>query len=119
MGFKDLVRRLRTTVDELDASRLQDRFVGLDLTAVGEAQPRVPLRLCGEVKRVKIVPRSGVAALDLLISDGSGEIHALFTGRRTLGGVEPGRGIVIEGVAHRERNELVIMNPAYTLLPHG
>ena len=117
MGLKDMVRRLRTSVDELDDARLQDRFVHLELTPMHEATARVPLRVGGEIKRVHIVPRSGVPALHVVVSDGTGEVHAVFTGRRTHGGVAPGRGMEFEGVAHRERGELVVLNPAYTLLP--
>ena len=117
MGLKDLVRRLKTSVDELDAARLQDRFVNLALSPMSDAVARVPLRVGGEVKRIRIVPRSGIPSLDVLVSDGTGEVHAVFTGRRALGGVAPGRGLVVEGVAHYERNELVVLNPGYTLLP--
>ena len=111
-----MVRRLRATVDELDAARLQERFDHLELTPMSEATARVPLRVGGEVTRLRIVPRSGVASLYVVVSDGTGEVHAVFTGRRTLGGVHPGRGIVVEGVGHHERGELVVLNPAYTLL---
>jgi hypothetical protein len=116
VGLKDIVRRLKSSVDELDSARLQERFVHLELTPMQDATARVPLRVGGEVKGVRIVPRSGVASLDVLVSDGTGEVHAVFTGRRTLGGVHPGRAIVFEGVAHGERGELVVLNPGYTLL---
>ena len=116
MGLKDLVRRLKTSVDELDRARVQDRFVNLALTPMSDATARIPLRVGGEVKRIRIVPRSGIPSLDVIISDGTGEVHAVFTGRRTLGGVAPGRGIVIEGVAHHEREALVVLNPGYTLI---
>ncbi len=29
----------------------------------------------------------------------------------------PGRGVVLEGVARKEGNRTVLLNPAYTLLP--
>ena len=116
MGLKDMVRRLKTSVEELDTARLQDRFVSLELTPMNEAGARVPLRVGGEVKRIRVIPRSGIPSLDVLVGDGTGEVHAVFTRRRHLGGVAPGRGIVIEGVGHHERGELVLLNPGYTLL---
>lgn len=116
MGIKDRMRRLTQSVDDLDSLRLHERFVDLALAPLCEAQARVPQRLVGEVKRIRIVPRSGIPSLDVLIADGSGEVHAVFTGRKNLGGVAPGRGMVIEGVVHREQGDLVVLNPAYTLL---
>jgi hypothetical protein len=41
----------------------------------------------------------------------------VFLGRRSLPGLEPGRGVVLEGVPRKERNRTVMLNPAYTLLP--
>jgi hypothetical protein len=117
VGLKDRMRKMITSVDDLDTLRLHDRFVGLSLTPLAEATARVPMRVGGEIKRLRIVPRSGIPSLDVLIGDGTGEVHAVFTGRRSLGGVAPGRGMVVEGVGHHEHGELVVLNPAYTLLP--
>lgn len=119
MGFKDLKKRLTASVEELDQLRLQERFTGLDLTPIGEASCRVPVRIGGEVKRLRTVPRHGTPSLEVVISDGTGEAVAVFTGRRSLGGMDHGRGIVIEGVAHPERGKTVLLNPAYTLLPQS
>ncbi len=116
MGIKDRFRKLATSVDDINADRVRQRMVTLDLTPIGGVEARVPLRIGGEIKRLRTVPRSGVPSLDVLITDGTGEIHAVFTGRRALGGIEPGRAVVIEGVARRERGELVILNPSYTLI---
>ncbi len=51
------------------------------------------------------------------MSDGTADATVVFTGRRSVGGLEHGRGLVVEGVAHDERGRCVILNPAYTLLP--
>ena len=51
------------------------------------------------------------------MSDGTGDLVVVFTGRRTIGGMGHGRGVLFEGVAHQERGRLVLLNPAYTLLP--
>lgn len=116
MGLMDRMRKLTQSVDDLDSLRLQERFAELSLTPLSEARARVPMRVGGEVTRIRIVPRSGIPSLDILINDGSGEVHAVFTGRKNLGGVMPGRGMVIEGVAREERGDLIVLNPAYTLL---
>ncbi len=108
---------MTASIKELDAARLHDRFVGLDLTPIGQAPTRVPVRVGGEVVRIGMAPRSGSPTLEVVVSDGTGEAVALFSGRRRIGGVEHGRGMVLQGVAHTERGRLVVLNPAYTLLP--
>lgn len=118
MGLRDLGKRLRATVEELDDARLLDRFSGLDLTPIGEAPTRVPVRLGGEIKRILIAPRNGVPALEIMVSDGSGSCTAVFTGRRTIGGMAHGRAVMLEGVAHEDHGRRILLNPAYTLLPH-
>ncbi len=110
---------MTSSLEELDCARLQDRYIGLDLTPIGEAPVREPIRVGGEVKRLLMTPRAGSPTLEVVVSDGTGEATAVFTGRRHLGGVDHGRGIILEGVAHHERGHLVVLNPAYTLLPKG
>jgi hypothetical protein len=41
----------------------------------------------------------------------------VFSGRSRILGIEAGRSILLEGVARRQRGQLVVFNPAYTLLP--
>lgn len=117
MGLRDLVKRLNATVEEIDDERLQDRFSGLHLTSLGDLEPRVPARIGGEITRTRIAPRSGVAAFEITVSDGTGAAVAVFTGRRYVAGLEHSRAVVLEGVARSERGRLVMLNPAYTLLP--
>lgn len=117
MSLKQLRKRLTASVEELDALRLQQRYRGLGVTPIGDAVPRLPVRLGGEVQRLRTVPASGVPTLEVMVSDGTGEAVALFTGRRAIGGIEHGRGILLEGVGRVERGRLVLVNPVYTLLP--
>lgn len=119
VAFRDLKRKFTASVEELDTARLQDRYVGLGLTPIGEAPTRVPIRVGGEVKRLQMAPRAGSPTLEVVVSDGTGEATAVFTGRRHIGGIEHGRGMLLEGVAHRERGRLIVLNPAYTLLARG
>ena len=115
--LKDKMRRLRSSVEELDRARLQERFCNVACMPIGTAPKRQPVRVAGEVQRMRIVPRAGSPSLEVAVSDGSGEAVAVFTGRRSLGGVEHGRSVLLEGVAHDERGRTVLLNPAYTLLP--
>jgi hypothetical protein len=118
MGIRDLAKRLRTSVDELDDRRLQERFAGLGLISIGEMTARTPVRVGGEITRMRVAPRSGILSFEITVDDGTGTAVAVFTGRRHLAGVEHNRAIVLEGVARTERCRLMMLNPAYTLLPH-
>lgn len=109
-------RRLTATVQQLDQSRLQDRYRGLDIVPIGEAPLRTPVRLGGEVQETRVVPRAGAPSLEVTLSDGTGRAYAVFTGTTRIPGMSLGRGVMVEGVARLERNHLVLLNPAYTLL---
>jgi len=108
--------RLGASVAELEQTRLQDRFRGLGLTHIGELPLRVPVRVAGEVTRVVLTPRQGIPNVEVMISDGTGKLVAIFTGRRSIAGLEHGRATIFEGVAMRDRDRTVVYNPAYTLV---
>ena len=116
MGLRDLARRLKTSVEELHDERLQNRFSELDITPLSEMPCRVPIKVGGEVTRMRLAPRSGVPALEIVVSDGTGDAVAIFTGRRTIPGIEHGRSLLLEGVAHEHHGRRIFLNPAYTLL---
>jgi len=117
MGLRDFAKRLTASVDDIDDERKRDRFEGLSLTPLDQVQPRVRCIVGGEVSRTRITPRSGVQAFEITIDDGKGTLAAVFTGRRHISGMEHHRGVVLEGVPRDEHGHLVMLNPAYTLLP--
>lgn len=118
MPLRRLVKNLRTSTDDLHRQRLAGRFdAGLhDTVAIDSAPVRTRIRIAGEVARLRVVPRAGSPSLEVTIDDGSGRATVIFTGRRSIAGLAPGRGVILEGTARAERNRLVLMNPAYTLL---
>jgi hypothetical protein len=116
MGLRDLARRLKSDPTELDQERLQHRCSELDPTSMHAMPSRSLTRVGGEVVRMRVAPRHGVPALEIVLSDGTGTAVAIFTGRRAIGGLEHGRMVIIEGVPRDESGRRVILNPAYTLL---
>lgn len=119
MGLKRLVKGLSASVDDLDHQRLSSRFKEVELghTELGDCPLRCRVRVVGEVTSLRVVPRAGSPSLDVIVDDGTGSVLAVFTGRRAIRGLDPGRGVVLEGVVRRERDKLTLVNPAYTLLP--
>jgi hypothetical protein len=117
VAFKNLRQRLSLSVLELDNARLQDRYAGLGLSPITGIVERTPARVGGEIRAMKVVPRAGSPWLEVTVADGSGEVVAMFSGRRTIPGLGPGRGLLLEGVVRRDRKRLVLFNPSYTILP--
>ena len=118
MPLRRIVKNLRTSTDDLHREQLADRFGAAthDTVAIVSAPMRTRIRVAGEVARLRVVPRAGSPSLEVTIDDGTGRALVVFTGRRSIAGLDPGRGVVLEGTARAERNRLVLMNPAYTLL---
>ena len=114
--LEGLRKRMARTNEELHAERLQDRFRHDDATPIAEAAERGQVTIRGEVAGLQVVPRAGAPSLEVTVDDGSGRAVAVFTGRKRVGGLDPGRSLRVEGMARREGGRLVLFNPAYTLL---
>src|SRR3954471_2110497 len=116
MGLRDLAKRLKADSSDLDSERLQHRFHDLELTPINELAVRTRARVGGEVTRMRVAPRDGVPSFEVVVCDGTGDAVAVFTGRRSIGGIEHGRAMIIEGVARDERGRRTMLNPSYTLI---
>ena len=117
MALKKGLRRLTTPVAELDRQDLCGFCDALGVTPTTDIVPRTQVRLGGEVRSVRVVPRAGAPALEVTITDGRGSATAVFLGRRKILGLTPGRKMTIEGVVGRHANRYLIFNPTYTLIP--
>jgi hypothetical protein len=86
-------------------------------TAICDTQPRERVCVCGKVTRMTARPTAGQPALAISISDDTGTVTAVWTGRREIGGITLGRKIAISGVPVMHGDHLEFTNPGYTLLP--
>jgi len=116
VGLKDRMKRLASTTEQENLVRLQDRFCDLGISPIDAAVPRTRVRICGEVQAIQVVPRAGSPWLEVTVGDGNARAVAVFTGRKRIRGLDPGRGVVLEGVAGKVDGRLQLMNPGYTLL---
>jgi hypothetical protein len=116
MGIRSFGKRLTADNLEIDSERLCERFKDYDFVNIADSQARTRTKIAGEIKRMRIKPRSGVPAVELVINDGTGEATVIFSGRRNIPGVDHGKCIMVDGVPHRDGGRTVILNPAYTLL---
>ncbi len=116
MAFKKMVERLTKPVDELDREELTEYCDAREFESMDHLVPRRPVQVGGEVRAVRIVPRAGAPALEVTVSDGRGQVVAVFLGRRKIAGISPGRRIAVQGVVARDGNRSLVFNPAYELL---
>jgi hypothetical protein len=84
---------------------------------IADVQARQPVCVCGKVTRMTARPTLGQPALAVSIADETGTVTAVWTGRRSIGGITLGRRIAIKGVAGLRGTHLEFTNPSYTLLP--
>lgn len=77
------------------------------------------VRIHGDIASVILRPETTVQALEAEIDDGSARLTIVWMGRSTIRGVEPGRGITIEGRVVRLNGQRMMFNPRYELAPRG
>ena len=121
MPLRKFVEKFTKPVDEQDREQLVTWCTAHGGTPMDGLQLRQPVRIVGEVRSVRIVPRAGAASLEATVQDGRGAVTAVFLGRRKIAGLSPGRRVLLEGVVsgHRDVNnahDQLIYNPVYQLL---
>jgi hypothetical protein len=119
MALKNVLHRLTASMSELDQEKLREFCSGhAQCSSISEAQPRQEVSLVGEIKTVRIVPRAGSPSLEATISDGSGSMVAVWTGRRRIAGIAPGKRLMINGrgAPIGPAGRLLFYNPRYELL---
>lgn len=119
MPFRKLLQRLTTSDAELDRERLRQFCRDVPgVTPIGEAQPRQEITVAGEITSLRLVPRAGTPSLEATVNDGSGSLVVVWTGRRHIPGVAPGKRLVLSGRGspHGSAGRLAVLNPRYELL---
>ena len=115
MALRKLVERLTKPVEEIDREKLEGMRTRAGAQRLDAAVPRERILAAGEIKAVRIVPRAGADALEVVVTDGSGSITGVFLGRRKIAGLSPGRKIVMEGMVARDGRRNLLFNPIYEL----
>jgi hypothetical protein len=113
VALRKLVNRLTKPTDELDREHLVQWCSSTGCTALDQIVVRRPVRVGGEVRSIRIVPRAGADALEATITDGHGVLTAVFLGRRKILGISPGRRVFLEGVVAQDGPANVMYNPLY------
>lgn len=119
MALKNFLHRLTASVDELDEEQLREFCTSHPgVLPIAEIEPRQPTTVVGEIASVRIVRKAGSPWLEATVSDGTGKLVAMWTGRRKIAGIKPGQRLVLTGRPSPSGpgGRLLIYNPLYELL---
>jgi hypothetical protein len=83
------------------------------VTLIKDVAPRSVARIAGVVEGLRVRPREGVPAIEAVVNDGSGQVTAVWLGRRTISGLMLGARLVLEGRFGGDPARLQLMNPTY------
>ena len=117
--FRKLLQNLTVPVSELDKVQLRSFCTNLPgVTPIGDCSPRQEITVAGEISSLRIVPRAGSPSLEATVNDGSGVLVVVWTGRRRIAGVAPGKRLLLSGRGTDQggRKRILLMNPRYELL---
>jgi hypothetical protein len=120
MALKKLLRKFTASVEELDGEQLREFCANRPgVLSIGAVVAREPLTVVGEISSVRIVKKhDGAPWLEVTVSDGTGKIVAMFTGRRKIAGIKPGARLVLSGRSSPSGpgGRPLLYNPRYELL---
>ena len=119
MALKNFLHRLTASVEELDEEQLREFCTSRPgVVAIADVVPRQPSTVVGEISSVRIVSKAGAPWLEVTVSDGTGKLVAMWTGRRKIAGIKPGQRLVLTGRTSPSGpgGRLLIYNPLYELL---
>jgi RecG-like helicase len=112
------LRRFLSRLAETDEQRLAEELRAWAgsiprTVRIADAKPRAKVRLVGMVRRITVRPVEGFEALEIVLTDGTGQVTARWLGRRKIPGLALGSRLVIEGVLGEEQGVRRIVNPTY------
>jgi hypothetical protein len=87
-----------------------------DRVCMVDIVPRQPTTVAGRVRAMRIQPWGGNPSLECSLSDETGSITLVFTGRRHVQGIRLGTIMSATGVAGEHHGMRAMLNPAYQLL---
>lgn len=112
-----LLASLARSKADLHAETLRSDTRDFGATPIGECIPGQSATFVGVLQSVTLRPREGVPAVEADLYDGSGKVALVWLGRRQIRGIEPGRGIVVQGRVTGHTARPTIFNPRYDLRP--
>jgi RecG-like helicase len=84
-----------------------------DTDRISQCPTREPVRIGGVVRRLTLRPSDGSITLEAVVTDGTGEITAMWTGRDHIPGLALGTQVVLKGVLGKDRSGHRMVNPDF------
>jgi RecG-like helicase len=84
-----------------------------DTDRISQCPSREPVRISGVVRRLTLRPSDGSITLEAVVTDGTGEVTAMWTGRDHIPGLALGTQVVLEGVLGKDRSRQRMVNPDF------
>jgi hypothetical protein len=112
--FRRFLQRFTETDEERLAGELREWADSVPDTVRIESCPtRQPVRVAAAVRRITVRPGEGFDSLEALLSDGTGEVVAAWTGRRSIPGLSLGTRLILEGTIGQDRGVRKMVNPRF------
>ena len=71
------------------------------------------MRVAAAVRRITVRPGEDYDSLEALLFDGTGEVTAAWTGRRSIPGLSLGTRMILQGTIGEERGVRKMVNPRF------
>jgi hypothetical protein len=112
--FSQFFHRFTETDEERLAAEVLEWSASVPGTRrIAECPKREPVRVAGVVRRITVRPGEGYDSLEALVFDGTGEVTAAWTGRRSIPGLSLGTRMILEGAIGEERGARKMVNPRF------
>lgn len=114
--------RLLASHAELEAHAQREWTEAIDVTPISAVTARTRVTVAGVLRSVSYAPKTSTTALRGELFDGTASLDLVWTGRREVLGIVPGRRLIASGMVAQSDNSrprLVMYNPRYELLPAG
>jgi hypothetical protein len=115
-ALRRFLQRLTESDEERLAEELREWAASVPGTVrIADGQSRKKVKVAGMVRRITVLPVDGFEAMEVMLTDGTGDMAARWLGRRTISGLVLGSRLVVEGVLGKDAGQGVkrIVNPTY------
>ena len=114
--------RLLASHAELEAHTQREWTEAMGVMPLSQIAARHRVTVAGVLRSVSYAPKTSTTALRGELFDGTASLDLVWTGRREVLGIMPGRRLIATGMIAQSDNgrpRLVMYNPRYELLPAG
>jgi hypothetical protein len=114
-GFRRMLRKLTSDVDELDAENLSDDSERAGAQRADTCTCGQEVTVLGRLRSVEYGPQDAAASLEAELYDGTEGVTLIWLGRRRIPGIEPGRTMRVRGRIALREGRKVLYNPYYEI----